>query len=49
MEIFLVLNGYELDAAIDEQERIILRVASSEIKREELTEWIRKHITEKKE
>ena len=28
METFLVLNGYELDADVDEQERLILEVAS---------------------
>src|SRR5687768_14026536 len=28
METFLVLNGFEIDASVDEQERIILQVAS---------------------
>jgi death-on-curing protein len=30
METFLVLNGFELDASVDEQEQIILQVASGE-------------------
>ncbi len=29
METFLVLNGHEIQAAIDEQEMVILRVAAS--------------------
>jgi death-on-curing protein len=28
MEVFLILNGYEIEASIDEQERVILQVAS---------------------
>jgi death-on-curing family protein len=30
MEVFLVLNGHEIRAAVDEQERIILQVAAEE-------------------
>ena len=41
MEVFLILNGFELEAVVDEQERIILQVASGEMKREEFTEWLR--------
>ena len=40
MEIFLVLNGYEIRAAVDEQEGVILQVAASEIDREEFTTWL---------
>jgi death-on-curing protein len=43
METFLVLNGYELAAAIDEQESLVLAVAAGEMKREELTAWVRAH------
>jgi death-on-curing protein len=46
LEIFLVLNGYEIDAHIDEQEQVILQVASGEMKRETFTEWLRLHISE---
>lgn len=28
MEVFLVLNGFEIDASVDEQEQIILSVAA---------------------
>ena len=46
MEVFLVLNGFEINASIDEQEQIILRVASGEISREGFTDWLRTHIKE---
>ena len=47
METFLVLNGYEIDAPVDEQVRIILQVAAGEAKRETFTEWLRLHIQRK--
>ncbi len=47
MEVFLVLNGYEIRASVDEQERVILQVAASEIEREEFTAWLRTHIVAK--
>jgi death-on-curing protein len=43
MEVFLMLNGFEIQAAVDEQEGVILRVAVGEMKREEFTEWLRVH------
>ncbi len=44
METFLVLNGYEIKASVDEQERVILQVASGEMGREAFTEWLRAHV-----
>lgn len=44
METFLILNGYELSAEIDEQEQIILRLASGILKREELVAWVTLHL-----
>lgn len=41
MEVCLVLNGFEIDATVDEQERIVLGVASGDIDREALTNWLR--------
>ncbi len=41
MEMFLVLNGHELDAGVDEQERIILGLAAGEVIREEFAGWVR--------
>ena len=47
MEMFLVLNGYEIGATVDEQMEVILRVASSEMGREAFTDWLRSHIKQK--
>ncbi|HKV37806.1 MAG TPA: type II toxin-antitoxin system death-on-curing family toxin [Blastocatellia bacterium] len=44
METFLVLNGYELDADVDEQERLILEVASGNASRARLVEWVRENL-----
>jgi death-on-curing protein len=41
MEMFLVLNGHELDAGVDEQERIILGLAAGEVSREEFAGCVR--------
>lgn len=46
METYLVLNGSELDAPVDEQEQVILKLASGEMEREEFTEWLRNHIVQ---
>ncbi len=43
MEAFLMLNGQEIDATVDEQEALFLRLAAGEIKREVLEAWIRQH------
>jgi death-on-curing protein len=48
METFLVLNGHEVDAPVDEQEQVILKVASSELGRDYFTGWLRAHIIEKR-
>ncbi len=48
MEIFLVLNGHEIDASIDEQERVILAVAEGVMKREEFTNWVRSHLIKRR-
>ena len=44
MEIFLMLNGYEIDASTDEQEQIILDVAAGNLEKDEFTEWLQTHI-----
>jgi death on curing protein len=44
MEVFLVLNGHEIQALVDDAEEIILRVASGAIKREEFADWIEVHL-----
>ena len=47
MEVFLVLNGYEIRAAVDEQEHVMLQVAASERESEEFTTWLRTHVVAK--
>ena len=44
MEVFLLLNGHEIDATVDEQETIIIAVASGKIARNELGEWLREYM-----
>lgn len=44
METFLLLNGYEIDASIDEQEEIILSLAAGQIERGSFTDWVRTHL-----
>jgi death on curing protein len=43
MDVFLTLNGYILDAGVDEQERVMLALASGSLSREELLTWLEKH------
>lgn len=47
METCLVLNGLEINATVDEQEQVILQVASGALSREELTNWLRAHVVKK--
>jgi death-on-curing protein len=42
MEVFLVLNGMEIDASVDEAERVILGVASGSVSRAELLKWVQR-------
>ena len=44
METFLVLNGFEIEASIDDQERIILDLSSGKLNREEFTSWLNNHV-----
>jgi death-on-curing protein len=48
METFLVLNGFEINATLDEQEQVVLQVASGQLGRDQLIAWLRGHIVEKK-
>ena len=40
METFLILNGYEIRATVDEQETIILRLAAGELDRAAFADWL---------
>lgn len=44
MEVFLVINGLEVDAGIEGQETVFMKVASGELSRAELTDWIEQHL-----
>jgi len=44
MEIFLVLNGAGIDASVDEQEKIILKIASGKFGRKEFEGWLSLHL-----
>ena len=48
MESFLVANGFEISANVDEQVNVILNVAAGKMEREEFTEWLKKNIVEYK-
>ena len=44
METYLVLNGAELAADVDDQERTILRLAAGTLPREEFAAWVAGHV-----
>jgi death-on-curing protein len=44
MEVFLVLNGYEIDASVADQEKIILQLATGKMERAELVHWLKDHM-----
>ncbi|WP_448572879.1 type II toxin-antitoxin system death-on-curing family toxin [Trichothermofontia sp.] len=45
METFLILNGMEINAPVDEQERVVLAIASGKLGREALVEWLQQNTT----
>ncbi|HEX8684128.1 MAG TPA: type II toxin-antitoxin system death-on-curing family toxin [Ardenticatenaceae bacterium] len=47
MEACLILNGFEIEATVDEQEATVLQVASSEMSRAQLTDWLQRHVIER--
>ena len=48
IEVFLVLNGYEIEAPIDEQEQVVLSVASGQMDRVALGKWLKPYIVERR-
>ena len=44
MAVFLLLNDHEIDASVDEQERLMLEVASGAIDRAGLAQWLSNHV-----
>jgi death on curing protein len=47
MEVFLVLNGYEIGADVNEQERLFLDLAAGKVTRDDLVEWVGANIRER--
>jgi death-on-curing protein len=47
MEVFLLINGYEIQAGVDDQEQLILGVASGTIGKEPLTTWLETHTVQR--
>ena len=45
MEVFLLVNGHELRAPVDEQEPIVLDLAAGQLSRDALLEWVKHHIS----
>ena len=45
MEVFLHLNGFEIQETVDKAEQIILGLAAGEISRDEFLLWLQKAIT----
>lgn len=43
METFLIVNGYELCATVDAQERIMLELAAGNLSRDAFVEWVKQH------
>ena len=44
IEVFLVLNGYEIDASVTDQEKVILQLATGKMERAELVHWLKAHM-----
>ena len=44
METFLVMNGYEIRASVEEQERTVLALAAGRLARDEFVSWLKEHV-----
>lgn len=44
VETFLVLNGFEIAAATDEQEQLMLALAAGDLDRSSFLDWLRDHV-----
>ena len=49
MATFLLLNGWQLEAGLEDAEDVILGVASGDVGRDGLTEWITGHLVRQTE
>ena len=48
MEVFLILNGFEIAETVDEQERVILLLADGKLTRAEFKSWLAAHTLPRK-
>lgn len=48
MEMFLLINGYEIIENVDRMEEMILRVAAGEVKKDDFTQWLTPRIISRK-
>jgi death-on-curing protein len=46
MEVFLIMNGMEIRASVDEQERLMLSLTAGKVSREALTDWLRSNVAD---
>jgi death-on-curing protein len=44
METFLMMNGFELNAGVDDSEHVILQLAAGQLERQPFTEWVAAHV-----
>lgn len=44
MEVFLILNGNEIVATLDEQEQVMLDLAAGSVTREHFAKWLENHL-----
>lgn len=47
MEVMVVLNGFEIVADVDEQEGVIIAVASGTLSREDSGSWVERRVVER--
>lgn len=45
MAVFLDLNGFAIEATIDEQEQLMLDLAAGQVSRVALTNWLQEHVS----
>ena len=45
MAVFLDLNGFAIEATVDEQEQLMLDLAAGHLSRSALTDWLQSHVS----
>ena len=48
MAVFLDLNGFAIEATVDEQEQLMLSLAAGQVSRADLTAWLESHVATRK-